>query len=328
MAGLAAVLVALARLSGREIGALGSLAANNFFLAGALLLSGAGSFLWLLTALLLLFPLSADPLSHAPAGRFLLWPFSRRQRILLRLASLALSPPAWLALALIVYAAPSLALAFIAFVAAIQTLRAWSTHRPHLNPLRFLPASSLPRKNLRQLFLHLDTWLALLIAACGFFTRQPEALVALTALAMLAFSTPANCLFALDAPTGLTRYQLFPVSALRVLAAKNLAYLLLACLIALPLAPLPALASAATALAFGNYFSVRYRRPQRPWRFTAGAALPGLLQSAALVATGVAAARSSPWYLVAAFTAWAVSLLWSGWWLEKTWRGETRHRSA
>lgn len=309
MVGLAAILTALARLTWRELGTLRSLTANNFFVAGALLLSGAGPFLWLLAGLLLLFPLSADPLSRAPAERVAQWPLSRRKRILLRLLSLALSPAAWLAIVLLIYTAPSLTLAFLAVVTLIQTLRALASHRPRMSPLRLLPATTLTAKNLRQLLLHLDCWLAALIAACGLIYRDPDALLGLTPLAMLALSTPANCLFSLDIPGGLTRYQLLPVSAFRILAAKNAAYLLLALIVSLPLAPLAGLASALTALAFGNYFSVVHPLAQRPWRFAAGSAIvPGLMQSAALVAAGVAAARLPLWFLLLPAAAWIASL--------------------
>jgi hypothetical protein len=312
MAGLAAILTALARLTWRELGTLRSLTANNFFVVGALLLSGAGPFLWLLAGLLLLFPLSADPLSRAPSERVLQWPLSHRKRILLRLLSLALSPAAWLALVLLIYTAPSLTLAFVAVVTLIQTIRALASHRPRLSPLRLLPATTLTTKNLRQLLLHLDCWLAALISACGLFYRDPDALVVLTPLAMLALSTPANCLFSLDIPGGLTRYQLFPLSAFRILAAKNVAYLLLAITVSLPLAPLSGVASALTALAFGNYFSVIHPLAQRPWRFAAGSALvPGLMQSAALVAAGVAAARLPLWFVLIPFAAWLASLVFS-----------------
>lgn len=310
MAGLAAILTALARLTWRELGTLRSLTANNFFVAGALLLSSAGPFLWLLAGLLLLFPLSADPLSRAPGERVSQWPLSRRKRILLRMMSLALSPAAWLALVLLIYTAPSLTLAFVAVVTLIQTLRALASHRPRMSPLRLLPATTLTAKNLRQLLLHLDCWLAALISACGLFYRDPDALLGLTPLAMLALSTPANCLFSLDIPGGLTRYQLLPISAFRILAAKNAAYLLLAFTLSLPLAPLAGLASSLTALAFGNYFSVVHPLAQRPWRFAAGSAIvPGLMQSAALVAAGVAATRLPPWFLLIPLAAWLGSLI-------------------
>lgn len=310
MAGLAAILTALARLTWRELGTLRSLTANNFFVAGALLLSSAGPFLWLLAGLLLLFPLSADPLSRAPAERVSQWPLSRRKRILLRMMSLALSPAVWLALVLLIWTAPSLTLAFAGIVTLIQTLRALASHRPRMSPLRLLPASTLTVKNLRQLLLHLDCWLAALISACGLSYRDPDALLGLTSLAMLALSTPANCLFSLDIPGGLTRYQLLPLTPFRILAAKNASYLLLAVTLSLPLAPLAGFASALTALALGNYFSVVHPLAQRPWRFAAGSALvPGLMQSAALVAAGVGAARLPLWFLLVPLAAWLGSLV-------------------
>ncbi|MCC6586793.1 MAG: hypothetical protein IT168_08890 [Bryobacterales bacterium] len=309
MAGLLAILTALWRLSWRELEALRTLTANNFFIAGALLLSGSGPFLWIVLGLLLLFPISADPLSRAPAERILSWPLPAWKRIGLRVFSLILSPPAWIVFALLVWAQPSLTLAFIALVAAIQTVRALSSHRPALSPLKLVEADRLITKNLRQLLLFLDTWLALLLALCGLFTREKEVLLALTCLAVVALSTMANCLFALDLPGGFTRYALYPIPGWRVLAAKDAAFLLLAVLVTAPLNPLGGMSGALTALAIGHHFSTRYPLPAQPWRFASGTALvPGILQSMAAVAATVTTGRQSVLFLALPLTAWAASL--------------------
>ncbi len=309
MAGLLAVLGALARVSIRDLRSLNSLVANNFFVVAILLLNQSGPFLKLLMGFLLLFPLSADPLSKVPPERILDWPFSRLQRILLRIGSIALSPATWLAIVLIFFSSPTLFVPFIAAIVLIQTARAWSLHRPKFHPLIFIPATTLITKNLRQLLLHLDTWLALLLTLCGLFYRNPDALVILAVLVVLALSTPAQCLFSLDLPGGFTRYQLMPLSSLRILASKDAAFLILAAVLTLPLAPLPGIAASLAALTFGHHFSTLHPLPQQPWRFTSGIALlPGLAQSAALAASAIATHRIGPHFLVLPALAYSVSL--------------------
>jgi hypothetical protein len=81
---------ALSRAIRRDLGTFASIKVNNFFLFVALLIYGALNsglppksaypFL-LLLGLLLLFPLSSDPLSRIPPDRLALWPFNPAQRL-------------------------------------------------------------------------------------------------------------------------------------------------------------------------------------------------------------------------------------------------------
>ena len=88
MAALRAILKALRRAVGRDLA--GIIKANNLLFL-ALLGRGAAA-LFVLLGFLLLFPLSYDPLAKIPSTRLALWPLARRQRGLLRLFSMALSP--------------------------------------------------------------------------------------------------------------------------------------------------------------------------------------------------------------------------------------------
>src|SRR5581483_8890956 len=88
MARTAAILKALARALRRDQSSIKSIAGNNFFFVSALLLQNAGAFIYLIIGLVLLFPLSTDPLRKIPASRLALWPLGSRDRRLLR----ALSP--------------------------------------------------------------------------------------------------------------------------------------------------------------------------------------------------------------------------------------------
>ena len=90
MARAVALLRALGTAYRRDWTALQSLAGNNFFLLTAFLLGKAGTFVYLIMGLVMLFPLSTDPLRKIPASRMALWPLARREWWLLRLAS-----PAW-----------------------------------------------------------------------------------------------------------------------------------------------------------------------------------------------------------------------------------------
>ena len=64
-----AILKALAVAYRRDWTAFQSLAGNNFFLATVFFLGKAGSFIYLILGLVLLFPLSTDPLRKIPACR-------------------------------------------------------------------------------------------------------------------------------------------------------------------------------------------------------------------------------------------------------------------
>src|SRR5215469_13727019 len=93
---LSAILRALGRATRRGLGTFGSIKTNNLFLFTALLGYGAAvsgvkpasSYPFLLfIGILLLFPLSSDPLARIPASRLTLWPLDARQRLALRLGS-------------------------------------------------------------------------------------------------------------------------------------------------------------------------------------------------------------------------------------------------
>ncbi len=107
MAAVIAILGAVRRAVGRDLGTLGSIKVNNLFLFVALMAYGALNSgvapksaypLFLLVGFLMLFPLSSDPLAKIPVARLGLWPLSPRQRLGLRAASLGLSPVTWIAI--------------------------------------------------------------------------------------------------------------------------------------------------------------------------------------------------------------------------------------
>src|SRR3954453_1446593 len=104
MARPVAILRALATAYRRDWTALQSLTGNNFFLMTLFLLRQSGVFVYLIFGLVLLFPLSTDPLRKIPASRLALWPLEDRERHMLRILSPWLNPVSWLIVGLAIWA--------------------------------------------------------------------------------------------------------------------------------------------------------------------------------------------------------------------------------
>jgi hypothetical protein len=96
MARPVAILKALGTAYRRDWTALQSLTGNNFFLLTLFLLQQAGVFVYLIMGLVLLFPLSTDPLRKIPPSRLALWPLTRREHWILRVASPWINPITWI----------------------------------------------------------------------------------------------------------------------------------------------------------------------------------------------------------------------------------------
>jgi hypothetical protein len=326
------ILAALARVVWRDLRTFSTLSGNNFFLVVALIMIQqwqSGLFFIALFGILLLVPLAGDPMRKIPADRLTLWPLTRSQRIALRLSSPVLTPLVWLAIPFLFRAAGiPVALALLAAALIIQVLLATWRHimarRPPWNPFRFVPKppgklGGLMQKDGRQLLSVLDPYVALLLCLACIVYRltardlDPEASVILSLLVALALSTQAQCLFGLDVPWGILRYRLLPLRGRDILLAKDAVFLAILLILVLPLAPLPGLAAGLVALGIGHHDSVLRPMPQHRWRFTGGAIFPtGFFQVILMMATGVAAARQSAWYLAAALAFYLGSLWYYG----------------
>jgi hypothetical protein len=272
-------------------------------------------FFALILGLLLLFPLSADPLAKVPPERLETWPISSGGRVALRLGSIALSPAAWITVA-VVAKTSSIATGgvFLALAAAAQTTSVLGarliSRAPQWDLLRWVPRfpgqwGGLISKDLRQMLRVLDFYLALLLCLAGIGYRvlaphpEPEAFPIFATMVVLALSTYGQCLFGLDWPQGWNRYRLCPLRGWQILLAKDAAFLLLAMVLAVALDPVAGLGSALAALAIGHHASVYTPVPQKRWRFTGGTLLPtGLLQAVAMFGAGVGAQREGAIYLV------------------------------
>jgi hypothetical protein len=340
MRAVLAILKALRRAVGRDLGTLGSIKVNNLFLFVALLIYGALNsgqppksaypFLIML-GFLLLFPLSSDPLGKIPSSRLALWPLTTGQRLGLRLASLVLSPVAWIGvLILLKTARPLMALAFCALAAGMQAAAALGRHAarrdPHWNPLRYIPQfpgrlGGLVRKNMREILSLIDPYAALLLSVGGGLYRlfgdhpDPDAFAMVGLLVALTMSTYAQSLFGLElgSGSGMTRYRLLPLGGWEILLAKDIAFLAILFVLLLPLDPDPGMTFGLAALALGHHSSVLLHLPQQRWRFTGGRLLPvGALQAAGGMALGFLEHQRGWVLFVPAVLAYLVSLNYYG----------------
>ena len=324
MARLAAVLRALARAMGRDQKSFQSVVANNFFIVSALLLQQAGTFIYLIIGLVLLFPLSTDPLRKIPASRLALWPLENRERRLLRLVSPWVNPMTWIIAGLALWAGRGkISLGLWALAAGLVVSGFVLSDLP-LKPLdavwRHIPRfptalNHLVRKNLREMLATLDFYCALLLSVTALLFRAlgppmpREALLALSVLVVLALSSYAQCLFGLDGRGGLSRYHLLPLRGWQILAAKDAAFLVIVVPLLLPVAPVAGLGAAMVALAVGHEPSVSRLRLQPRWRFSTGASVMLGLGQAALMAMAAAGIfLTSLWFLIPCAAAWLISL--------------------
>ncbi len=328
MARTGVILKALGTAFRRDQRSLESVAGNNFFIVTALLLREAGGFIYLLIGLVLLFPLSTDPLRKIPASRLALWPLEPGERRRLRLLSPWLNPITWLIAGLAVWAArgklsfgvwgAGAGLFVMVFVLSDMPYTRGRTvwvRVPHF-PGRW---DQLIRKNLREMVSTLDFYCALILSLGALACRvlrvplPPQASLGMTVLVTLALSSYAQCLLGLDGAGGLARYRLLPLRGWEILAAKDVAFLLIAIPLAFPLAPLAGISAALASLAMGHASSVNHPRPQSRWSFSTGAGvISGLLHAAFMTMAASSVYLSSPLYLLAVIAAWAASLWFFG----------------
>ncbi|WP_031495706.1 hypothetical protein [Bryobacter aggregatus] len=275
---------AIARSAWREIYALGSIQGNNFTWFALLLTMQPESmgFIWALLGLLLVLPALTAPLAKIPQIRLALWPLEDWQRKSLR----------------------------------------WLT-KPETMPSPWLWRLA-PVLELRQIPRTLDFWLAVLLATSGtayrFLASKPdrEAYPVIAMLVVLALSTLAQNLFALDGAGGRQRWKLSPIRGARVLARKGLWLLVIALILTAGLSPLGALAGMLAALAVGHHASVMTPIDAGAWRFSSGQFFPhGFFQVIGMFSCGIATARGEWMYLALAAAAYGISLMVYGWVLEK-----------
>lgn len=324
MARTGLILGALARVTVRELRHLNAIIGNNFFLFVLIFLSQSGVFLQLLMGLLLLFPLTANPLDRIPAARWTLWPLSRGERWMVRMASYLLSPALLVTVAGVFATQGSeSALRFLGLVVAFMAVSAGMRGVRVRMPGWFPGGAGLVGAKVRQLMTMLDFYLAVLLAvvmvAYRFGAREvnKSALFVMSLMIVLAMSTAMQCAFARELPGGWTRYALWPVRGWRVLLAKDVGMLVLLVPLIVLLAPVAGMVAALAALAIGHHRSVTVPHAQTKWRFYAGTLVPhGLLQTVAIFGAGTLVDRGAWWIVPVVVVAWMGSLALFGWVLE------------
>jgi hypothetical protein len=323
-----AVLNAVWRAVRRGQGSFASIGTNNFLIFTAYFLRQSGIFLYLIIALLIFFPLSADPLRKIPPERLALWPLDRREWWILRVLSPWLNPILWLLAAATVWAIRrSVTWQLLGIIAGLFASGfvlsdigggAWDALARRVPGFGGL-LGELIRKNLRQMLSTLDFWLALVLSVCTTIyriadrTAPPEAFLMMALLILLALSSYAQCLFGLDGAGGLTRYRLLPLHGWQILLAKDAAFLMVAVTLTLPLNPLAGLAAALTVLAVGHEPSVKHLKPQVRWRFSTGASLGnGAVQVFTMFVAAYGVTRTSFLLMLPCLMVYGISVWWYG----------------
>lgn len=331
-----AILKWIARAANRNRRSFISLAGNNLTYAAltlAFMLDPAGAAAaFILVGIIVVLPMSSDPLRAIPRVRMMVWPLEASERRLLRLVSPLLNPMTWGVLALALWKRASWGIvalgAGVVATGFVASARAGSGAKSFARRVPRYPSilNHLIRNNLRQLLSTLDFWCGALIAVAALGWRisgllPHEAFFPLTAIAMVGISTCALTLFGLDGAAGMTRYRLMPLRGWQILLAKDIAYLTVAIIIAAPLSIPAACGAALIALAIGHHASLTSPRPQTRWRFQTGSSLGvALSQMIPMTTAGAAIAYTSILFLPVCLAAWIISVWWFGREIDRSWR--------
>ncbi len=315
----------------RDVRSLGSIAGQNFLFSFAV----GGQFFVLLLLLVLLLPLSTDPMQKIPEERRLTWPVLTWEWRIVRFVSVFLSPVAWLAILLLVTVgwragtlvfAAGVGLYFVKHLArkcAGALFTTWSFRIPAPPGV----IGSIMRLQFRSMLHTLDPYLAFTLMASTELYRifgkalDPAAPRIMSLLVALALSTEAQVLLGLDG-RGAERYRHLPIRGWQILLAKDLAFLLLLGLLVLPLDFFSGVFGGLAALTVGHHNSVLKPIPQVRWRFTSGALVPhGVAQTVALFSVGSVVRMEGVPMVSICLLAWCVSVIFYGWQWDRRARG-------
>jgi hypothetical protein len=329
-----AILKWLARAAQRNRRSFSFTGNNMHYTALALLFmldAVAAGFLLIIMGVIVVLPLSSDPLRAIPKTRMGIWPLENDERRLLRLISPWLNPITWIVIALAIWKGASLGIVALAAGVVVAGFAASAVSSGGAaSPWRRVPGfpvrlNQMIRKDLREMLSTLDFFCGAFIAIAALAWRlsgllPPAAFFPLTVIAMLAISTCALTLFGLDGAAGMTRYRLMPLRGWKILLAKDAAYMSMAVLIAAPLSIPGAMAAAFVGLAVGHRTSLRTLRAQSRWRFQTGPSFgDALSQIVPMVAAGAAVVYTSPLFLLPCVAAWAGSTWYFGREIDRTW---------
>lgn len=303
MAPVRGVLKVIALASWRDARTILSIAGQNLFLfvLFVALQPESAAFFILILAVVVIFPLSADPMEKVPKDRWQLWPLSDRERIVIRTVSIAFSPITWIVVLLLLRAGWRASMGLLTIVISVKLVlylvNHWSVHLPQANVLRHIPAPPgitgvLMRLHWRETLTTLDPYVALLLAGSTKLYQfsgkplDPAALRMMALVTVVAMSTSAQLLLGLDG-AGAERYRYLPIRGWQILWAKDLAFLVLLTILVAPLDLVSGLSAGIAALTIGHHRSISQPIPQLRWRFTSGHLAPdGILQMIALFSVG------------------------------------------
>jgi hypothetical protein len=320
-----AILRAVGLASYRELRSFQSITGQNFFYLVLLIALQPESayFFGLIVGALLFFPLSSDPLEKIPEARRKLWPVSRGEWIVIRVASLFLSPVLWIAAYVLIGAGWTLAwqivLAGLAAQAVSQTMKRVA---PQFSVMRFVPAppgvtGQIMRLHWREMLTTLDPYVGLLLTVVTTLYRlsgaplDPAAVPIISMVVVVTISTSAQVLLGLDGH-GAQRYKLTPLKGWRILLAKDLAFMTLLLILIAPLEIPASFTAGLAALAIGHAHVAELPSQQR-WRFTSGVMWPtGAFQMFAIFAVGNGVLKYGLPFVVVTFSAFLASLWWFG----------------
>ena len=329
-----AILGWLARTARRKRGSFSFTGNNMHYTAIASLFMldpAAAGILLMLMGLIVVLPLSSDPLRAIPPVRMRIWPLENSERRLLRLISPWLNPMTWIVVALALWKGASLGIvALAASIVAAGFLTSARSAGGGSSPWRWLPKFPGPlnhmiRNNLREMLSTLDFCCGALISVASLLWRlsgmlPPAAFFPLTLIVMLAISTCSLSLFGLDGRAGTTRYRLMPVRGWQILLAKDAAYMTMALVLAAPLSVPGAIGAALVALAIGHGASVHTPRAQQRWRFQTGPSVQHALpQIVAMTMAASAVVYFSPLVLLPCIGVCAWSTWWFGREIDRSW---------
>ena len=325
---LLSLLRALGKVAARHARSFGSVGGQNLFVfVGFVALQPeSAAFFVMVLVVVLLFPMSTDPMQALPEDRRLLWPLSAWEWTALRIVSLFLSPGVWIGLAITVLLGWRIGALALGGGAVVQLLTHFAKRLPGISGgwLRLLPAppgatGAIMRLQWRGMLRTLDPYVALVFSGATTayrFSGQPlegEAPRIMALIVALALSTHTQVLLGIDG-LGAERYALMPLRGWRVLLAKDLAFLTMLALLVAPLDLTAGLMGGIASLVTGHHVSVMMPRPQSAWRFTAGALTPwGIVQTILLFAIGTSVRILGLPLIVACLVAWLGSVALYGW---------------
>ncbi len=329
MARVRSALKAVRLASWRNVQTFGSITGQNlfFFLLLVALQPESAELFAIVLALVMVFPLSADPMERVPQDRWHLWPLSPRERAIVRTISLAFSPIVWIAVFLLARGAwrPTalfLAIVLLARLAAFLLKRYLHGRGRNLSGLiPKLPGATgfLMLLHWREMLATLDPYVAAVLACLTIAYRawakspNPSALQIMSLVTAVAMSTSAQVLLGLDG-AGAERYRLVPIRGWQILLAKDLAYLVLLMILVAPLDFMSGLFAGMAALVIGHHRSVFQPAAQARWRFTSGALFPdGVLQMVVLFGVGLNVRTLGLKLALPCLACWLASVFLYGW---------------